>query len=255
MIEILQWSTFLICGVVAVARVPSALRKVNRSLFYIFALMTLAVLLSIEVPYRAIDQLLGGFNLANLMLRFVIFGVSYFVGLRVTKGFSAAEGHRLITGRTGLAVLALISAVLVTLFILMETAGSSAGLQAVAATDHRNRVLAECYGAAGRAYPAYVSLVVLPAMVRAVRSTLPALIRLSALCLAIGSVSIGLTLLFPVIPSRWGWAAFMINYAAVLSCLAGLVLIWLAKARAARAHRAAPMQVRKSSLSNYSQFH
>lgn len=59
MIEILQWSTLAICGLIAVARVPSAVRGENRTLFWIFALMTLAILLSIEAPYVAIDQALG----------------------------------------------------------------------------------------------------------------------------------------------------------------------------------------------------
>ena len=48
MIEILQWSTLATCGLIAAARVPSAIRGENRSLFYIFALMTAAILLSIE---------------------------------------------------------------------------------------------------------------------------------------------------------------------------------------------------------------
>ncbi len=51
MIDILQWTTLAVCGLVALARIPSALRGENRSLFSIFALMTLAILLSIEAPY------------------------------------------------------------------------------------------------------------------------------------------------------------------------------------------------------------
>ena len=82
MIEILQWSTLATCGLIAAARVPSAIRGENRSLFYIFGLMTVAILLSIEKPYVAIDQALGGINLANLLLRFIIFAAIYFVGIR-----------------------------------------------------------------------------------------------------------------------------------------------------------------------------
>lgn len=79
MIEILQWSTLTACGLVAVARVPSAVRGRNRTLFYIFALLTLATLLSIEAPYLAIDQALGGVNATNLLLRYVIFAAIFFV--------------------------------------------------------------------------------------------------------------------------------------------------------------------------------
>jgi hypothetical protein len=180
MIEILQWSTLALCAVTAAARIPSALRGQNRAVFYIFALLTVAILLSIEAPYVAIDQALGGINVANLILRYVIFAAIFFVGIRVTRGFGAVEGHRFITGRIGISVLALISVAVLVLFLMMDTAGSSAGMAAVSGKDARNGLLAELYGAAGRAYPAYASLALLPAMVRAVRSRLPAMVRFAA---------------------------------------------------------------------------
>ncbi|MGM9472651.1 hypothetical protein ACS5PJ_11660 [Pseudarthrobacter sp. YS3] len=231
MIEILQWSTLAVCVLVAAARVPSALRRENRSLFYLFALIALAILLSIEAPYVAIDSALGGVNAANLILRFVIFAAIFFVGIRITKGFDAPDGYRLITGPVGMAALGLVSVTVVAVFLMMDTAGSSAGMAAVAGKDGRNAVLAEYYGAAGRAYPAYVSLVLLPTMCRACRSSLPALVRLAALLLAIGSVAVGLTLLFPLIPREIGSVQFVVNYTAVLCFVVGLALIWVARVR------------------------
>lgn len=229
MIEILQWSTLTVCGLVAIARVPSALRGTNRTLFYIFALMTLAILLSIQAPYLAIDRALGGVNAANLLLRFVIFAAIFFVGIRVTRGFGAAGAYRLLTGPIGMAVLALTSLMVVVVFLMMDTAGSSAGLVSVSVKDAPNGLLVEYYGAAGRAYPAYVALVLLPAMVRAVGSTLPTLVRIAALLLGVGSAAVWLTLLFPFYPPSWGAAMFVINYTAVLCFVIGLALIWVAK--------------------------
>jgi hypothetical protein len=231
MIEILQWSTLAVCGLIATARIPSAVRGENRTLFWIFALMTLAILLSIEAPYVAIDRALGGFNLANLILRFVIFAAILCVGIRVTRGFGAAGGYRLLTGRTGMAVLALVSLAVVTGFLLIDSGGSSAGLAHISAKGGTDALLVEYYGAAGRAYPAYVSLVLLPAMVRAVRSSLPLPIRSAAFLLAVGAVAIALTLFFPVIPPTWGPAEFVINYTAILCFVIGLALIWAAKVR------------------------
>jgi hypothetical protein len=92
----------------------------------------------------------------------------------------------------------------------------------------------EYYGAAGRAYPSYVSLVLLPAMVRAVGSRLPVLVRLAAGLLAVGGVAIALTLLFPVVPPEWGAVEFIINYTAVLCFVVGLALIWAARVRSRR---------------------
>jgi hypothetical protein len=234
MIEILQWSTLAICGVVAAARVPSALRGENRALFYIFALMTLAILLSIEAPYVAIDQALGGMNVANLILRFVVFGAIYFVGIRITKGFGAEDAYRLITGCVGMTVLALISLAVAGLFLLMDSTGSSAGLHSISLKGGPNAILVEYYGAAGRAYPAYVALVLLPTMVRAVRSALPMLVRLAAFLLALGAVTTSLAPLFPVAPPQWSPAKFVINYTAVLCFVTGLTLIWAGRVRYGR---------------------
>lgn len=234
MIEILQWSTLTLCGLVAIARVPSALRGTNRTLFYIFSLMTLAILLSIQAPYVAIDHALGGVNAANLLLRFVIFAAIFFVGIRVTRGFGADSAYGLLTGRIGLAVLGLISLAVLVLFLMMDTAGSSAGLVAVSGQSDRNGLLVEYYGAAGRAYPAYVSLVLLPAMVRACRSSFPLLVRAAAFLLALGAIAIGASLLFPALPPALASVEFVINYTAVLCFVIGLALIWVAKLRSGR---------------------
>lgn len=237
MIEILQWSTLIVCGAAALSRVPNLVRKTNRSLFYILALMTLAILLSIQGPYLVIDGLLGGTNLANLLLRFIIFGAIYFLGIRIANGFGDQRGLQLIRGHAGSAILALISVTLLVLFAFMDTQGSSAGMMGVYDKDDRNRVLVEYYGAAGRAYPAYVCLALLPAMLRAVRGTLPALLRISALLLAVGGIAVNLSLFFQVIPPALGFLTFIINYTAILCFVFGLALIWVAKVRAGRKTR------------------
>ncbi|HEY1157688.1 MAG TPA: hypothetical protein VGE95_15555 [Arthrobacter sp.] len=229
MIETLQWTTLAVCALVSAARIPSTLRGENRSLFGIFASMTLAILLSIQGPYLVIDQALGGINLANLLLRFVIFGVIFFMGIRISKGFDAKDAYRFITGRAGIVVLALISVVMVTLFFLMDTSGSSAGLTGVVGTDPWNSALLEYYGAAGRAYPAYGALALLPAMIRAVTSRLPVLIRAAAALLGLGAVATGLSLSFPLIPPTSGYIEFIINYTAILCVEIGLALIWAAR--------------------------
>ena len=238
MIETLQWTTLAVCGLIAAARIPSALRGENRSLFGIFALMTLAILLSIQEPYLIIDRALGGTNIANLLLRFVIFGAIFFLGVRVSKGFGADAAYRLITGRTGMAVLLAVSVVLVAVFLAMDTTGSSAGLSAVSGKDDRHYALVEYYGAAGRAYPAFVALALLPAMVRAVQDRLPVLVRIAAGLLALGGVAVTLSLLFPVIPPELGAAEFVINYTAVLCYVVGLALIWAARVQSRRASTA-----------------
>lgn len=234
MITTLQWVTFTVCAAVTIARLPSALRRQNRALFYVFALLTVAILLSIEAPYLAIDRVLGGVNVANLLLRFIIFGAIFFVGVKITKGFGATREYGLLTGKPGVAALAICSAAVIITFVLMDTRGSSAGLAQLSAKDDPHAVLVEYYGAAGRLYPSYVSLILVPAMVRAVRSRLPWLVRLGALLLGIGSVAIILTLSFPFMSPELGYVQFIINYTAILCFVIGLAVIWFAKLHAAR---------------------
>ncbi|HEY3575795.1 MAG TPA: hypothetical protein VGK98_18465 [Arthrobacter sp.] len=245
MIEILQWTTLIASGAAALSRIPNLVRRKNRSIFYALALLTLAILLSINGPYLAIDALLGGTNVANLLLRFIIFGAIFFLALRIAAGFGDSRGVQLIRGRSGTLALGLISAVLVVCFVLMDTSGSSAGLVDVAARSPQNALLVEYYGAAGRAYPAYVCLAILPGMLRAIRSPLPALLRASAVLLAVGSIAVPLTLLFPVIPPPLGFLRFVLNYTAILCFVGGLALIWVASGRAGRRRGALSVGRRK----------
>lgn len=235
MIAILQWTSLAVCTALAAFRVPGALRGENRSLFFIYAFMTAALLLSINAPYVAVDRVLGGMNLANLLLRFIIFGAVFALGLRIARGFGADDALRLITGPPGIAFAGAASVAVLVVFLMMDTAGSSAGLIAVYDRDARHAALVEYYGAAGRLYPAYITLALLPAMVRAVRSRLPGLVRLGAALLAACSLAMTLSLSSPVIPASVAYLRFVFNYAAVLCLLAGLAVIWLSKAVAKKA--------------------
>jgi hypothetical protein len=238
MIAILQWTTLAVCSLAAIARIPSALRGENRSLFFVYVFITVAILLSMEAPYLALDRVLGGINLANLLLRFIIFGTGFALGLRIARGFGADDALRLITGPPGIMFVGAASVAVVAVFLMMDTAGSSAGLTAVYDRDARNAALVEYYGAAGRLYPAFITLALLPAMVRAVRCGLPALVRLGAGLLAAGSVAITLSLLSPVIPPSLAYLRFVFSYAAILCLVVGLSVFWLSKILARRTRQA-----------------
>ena len=238
MIAILQWTTLAICALVAIARIPSAVRGENRSLFFVYAFMTVAIVLSIEAPYLAVDSILGGVNLANLLLRFIIFGTVFALGLRIARGFGADDALRLITGPPGIAFAGAASVAVVVVFLMMDTSGSSAGLISVYDRDARSAALVEYYGAAGRLYPAYITLALFPAMVRAVRGGLPGLVRLGAALLAVGTVAITLSLLSPVIPASLAYLRFVFSYTAILGLVVGLAAIWLSKILARKTRNA-----------------
>jgi hypothetical protein len=235
MIAVLQWATLAVCATVAIARVPSALRGENRSVFGVFVLATLAVLLSIDVSYRTIDAWLGSQNYANLFLRFIVYGTVLLAGYRIAKAFDARKSIRLIIGPVGRGVLFVIGVATVILFLLADTTGTDTGLRDLPARSPQNAALIESYAAAGRLYPSYVAACILPATFLAISQKLPWAIRIGALLLTIAFAGMALGTFFPLIPSEVGYMEKVINYTSVLCLALGLALVWIASLMAKRA--------------------
>lgn len=234
MIAILQWTTLAVCAIVAIARIPGALRGQNRSTFGICVLATFAILLSIEIPYTAVDSWLGSENYANLILRFVIYGTVLLAGYRIAKAFDGGKSIRFIVGPPGRAVLALIGIATVVLFLLADTAGTVTGLTTLPARRPENAALIEAYAAAGRLYPSYVAACVLPSTYRAVRQRLPTALRVAALLLTVAFAAMAFGSFYPLIPPEVGYVEYVINYVAALSFAVGLAMVWISGRMAAR---------------------
>ena len=239
MIAILQWTTLTVCALVAIARIPSALRGENRSVFGVFLLSTVAILLSIDASYMTIDAWLGSANYTNLILRFVVYGTVLLAGYRIAKAFDAPKSIRLIVGPVGKAVLTVVGIATVALFLLADTAGSATGLTGLPSRSPENATLIEWYAAAGRLYPAFVAACVLPATYLAISRRLPFAIRIGALLLTVAFAAMAFGTFFPLIPREVGYLKFIINYTSVLCLVLGLALVWIsslmAKKQAARA--------------------
>lgn len=239
----LEWGTLMICGVVTLLRLPDALHKRNRTVFGIMFLATLCSFLSVPGPYTAIDGALGGRNLTNLILRFIVFGMVFLVGLRLAKGLGAARARRLITGPVGRWTLAVACLAVAVTFLLMDTRGSSVGLQNL--TDNgRNAVLAPIYAAAGRSYPALVSLVLLPPLLATVRSALPRLVRAGAALTFVGAAAAIASIPASFAPGSWDAVRLTVNYAAVLGYVLGLLVFWFS-GQVSRPPHNAPATFRK----------
>lgn len=232
MIEILQWTTLIVCAAATLARIPSALRGRNRSLFMIFLLATAAAILSMEQFYLPADRAVGGMNIANVLLRLIIFATIHLIALRVSKAFGTAEAHRLISGPAGLAVLGIFAAALVGIFAMMNPAPSSLGLADVGDRSARNAALLPFYWAAARGYPAYLALVLLPSLVRTVNSSLPGLVRTGAALMVAGAVATATGFLLEFIGPALDLLRSAVNNAAVVFFILGLAAVWLARVRA-----------------------
>jgi hypothetical protein len=229
MMDVLPWATLIVCFTITVARVPGAIRGNNRSLCLIFALITLAILLSIDAPYLAIDAVLGGYNVTNLILRFLLYAAFFIVGIKSARAFGSGLGELAVRGPVGLTVLASVSVFTVWCFLATETAGSSTGLRDLAPATSL-----DVYAALGRLYPAYVSVCLIPGSWRTVIARGPGTLRLAAAFLTAGLFLLVLSQGFPLIPSSLGWLLPLINYSAALLIALGLAGFGVSKALARR---------------------
>lgn len=225
----LAWITFGLALALAVVRIPAALRRENRLMLWLFALVAMAVLLSIEGPYLAIDAALGGINLANLILRFLLYGICLLMAVRISRAFNARRAHRILLGPWGLAALATAGVGTVVSFLLLGRMPSSVGLGV--ADDLQ---WFELYAALGRIYPSFTGLVLVPCLVRTTWAPGLTALRSSAAVLAAGYILLASTNVFPLMPPSWVAARQMMNYSAVLLLLAGLAIIWVAGLAARR---------------------
>jgi hypothetical protein len=226
MMATLQWGTLVICTVVLLLRVPDAIQGRNRTVFGILLIATLCSLLSVTGPYEAIDGVLGGWNLTHLILRFLVFAAVLLVGLRVARGLADPRGYRLIAGPVGRWALAASAVAVAATFFLMDTRGSSAGLLDITDNGGHNAVLAPFYAAAGRTYPGFVSLALLPALLATTRSQLPRLVRAAALLTCVGALATAVSVPASFAPETWTLAQQTVNYLAVVGYVLGLGLFW-----------------------------
>lgn len=224
MMVTLEWVTLTVCCVALLLRVPDAVKGRNRTVFGILFLGTLCSVLAVTELYEAIDGALGGWDLTSLILRYFVFAAVLLVGLRVTRGLTAARAHRLISGGTGRWALGLGCLAVTVAFFLMVGPGAPAGAPNQAGAGDSD--LAPYFTAAGRSYPAFVSLVLVPPLLAAVRSGLPRTVRAGALLVLLGAVFAALSLPAALTPPSWAAAQHFVNYAAALGYVLGLVAFW-----------------------------
>ena len=226
----LQWAALILCGLGAAIRVPGLAKGRGRGIFAALVLMTAAIALSLAPIYLVVDGLLGGVNVANLMLRLILFAVFLLLGIRMASAFGSVHARRLIAGPFGLAVLALSVIATLYFFVASELPMSSRGLSAFADQD-----TVQQYGTVGRFYPGYISACLLPAAFASIldRSARP-LHRIAGILLA-GSfflvVLFVVLRLFSVELHQWD---LILPFTAILMTAVGLCLIWLSRTLSSR---------------------
>lgn len=220
----LQWAALAATFFFALLRVPGAIRGENRGMFYAMILLSAAMALSIPYFYLPVDSLLGGVNVANLLLRYLLFAVLLILGLKAAAAFQAPLAARLIGGPVGLIVLAACSVSVAVLFGLSDLPESSTALAAYWDQD-----TVHAYGDSSRLYQIYVGACLVPSLFGSVAaSRRPAGIRVSAGLLALGltaAVIHSLLSLAALKPDIGVWDT-VLPYSAVIVVSLGLGIMW-----------------------------
>lgn len=233
------WAALIVCGAVLVLRLPDAIRGRNRTVFAIVLLATLASLLRIPEGYRAIDDMLGGSDTTVLLHRYIAFTAMFLVGWRVTRGLTDERGQRLITGPVGRWVLGLSCLALAVTFFLMDSPGPGE-LPAAESGGGQDAALVRLYAAAGHAYPAFVSLVLMPPLLALIRTRLSWLVRAGALLMFVGALAGFARLPVSLAPQDWDMALSVLTHTTVLGYILGFTAFWfLGLTSAPRTPRAA----------------
>lgn len=222
MTSILQWSALIVCLACSLWRVPSLLKGRNRGLSWAFILATVSVALSLPAIYLPVDALLGGINLANLVLRLSLLGVFFLLTSRVAAAYNSPLARTLISGPLGVAVLAISALGLCVNYVLADLDGSSTGLVAFT-----NQSAVTAYSWFGAAYTTYAAACVVVATAKATFSRRPVVDRAAAFFLLAGFSLVCATV--PLRIPRWAnWQAVdIMNFTAILLVALGLVLVWL----------------------------
>ncbi|MDN4609671.1 hypothetical protein [Arthrobacter burdickii] len=226
----IQWAALCLCVVGAAVRVPEVRRGRGRTVFTALVLLTVAVGLSVAPIYTAVDGLLGGVNIANLLLRLALYAVFVLLGARMAAAFDSPLARRLVVGPFGLAILGLTVAATLYFFVASELPGSSTGLR-----NFMDQDTVQQYAALGRLYPGYVAAcLVAPATASVLDQHARLIHRVACAFLAGGFSLVVVFVLLRLTPIRLGALDIVLPFSAILLTVVGLGLIWLSHVRSRR---------------------
>ena len=150
-------------SVLVMVRAPGALRDQAKVRVWLAHLvMALVLWLSVTPVYMAVDALLGGRNIANLVSHFGFYLMFWLGGTEVALGIGRHDLYRLIRGHTGALVLGLGAAAMTATFILAAPEYSAMGLN-----PFRDDPMVVLYKATSYLYPAFVAALLARPLLRA----------------------------------------------------------------------------------------
>ncbi|WP_146070800.1 hypothetical protein [Arthrobacter sp. B1805] len=219
----IQWVALGLCVVGAAVRIPGLRKRHGRTIFAALVLLTVAVALSIEPIYLAVDGFLGGANIANLLLRLMLYAVFLLLGIRMAAAFDSNLARRLVVGPVGVTILALVVAATLYFFVTSELSGSSTALR-----DFGDQDTVQHYAAAGRLYPGYVAAcLVIPAVAAVLDHEARTIHRVASAFLACSFSIVVVFVLLRLTPVNLMAWDIVLPFSAIVLTVVGLCLIWL----------------------------
>ncbi|MUK01181.1 hypothetical protein GM708_04080 [Vibrio cholerae] len=220
---VIQWIALGLCAVGALVRLPGVRKGHGRTVFAALVLLTVAVGLSIDPMYHAVDRLLGGVNLANLLLRLTLYAVFVLLGVRMAAAFGSLRARRLIAGPIGVVILSLTVAATLSFFLASDVPTSSTGLRAFG-----DQGAVQQYAAVGRLYPAYVAACLVgPAIASVFDRHYRVIHRVACGLLALGFLLVVVFVILRLTTlDLMAWDVIL-PFSAIVLAVTGLCLIWL----------------------------
>ena len=234
MTTVLQFAALLVCLACTAFRFPSMRKGRNRTLFWIFAMASLSVGLSIHAIYMPVDAALGGINLANVVLRLSLFAVFFLLAARIAAAYNSPLAWAMVRGPIGITVLAICSAGIWISYFLSTKGPSSTGLSALP-----DEPALTAYAGFGTAYMAYAAACVVVPTARATFARRLLLDRASALLMCIGFILVLVSVPIQALPDTNYTLLQGVSFSAVLFVAAGLALVWISYLRGTKRRKIA----------------
>ena len=226
----MQWAALAFSALGAAARLPGAVRGRGRAMTACLLLMTVAMALSLDVFYEPVDALLGGVNVANLVLRFCLYAIFMILGSRSAAAFASPRAARLVKGPVGWWVLGAVGVLTVLTFVLSDLPETTTGL-----VGYDDQISVQLYATLGRLYPGYVAVCVAGSALAAARNTaLRPMPRLGAGLIALGLMKVAAFVVLRLTPVELADLNFYLPFCAVIVITIGLMVLQAANMRQAR---------------------
>lgn len=220
----------VIFSVLVIARAPGALANASRvRLWLAHVVMTLSLWLSVTPVYLAVDAMLGGRNITNLLSHFGFYVIFWLGGAEVALAIGRHDLFRLIHGAPGVLVMVTGAAAMTAVFIAAAPEYSAMGLN-----PFRDDPMIILYKTLSFVYPGFAAAVLALPLLRASLVN-PGLLGGSMRLMASGFILVPLVPIAhmgELVDSGYALVVDLVLYPAIILVAAGVTVAFVSRLRA-----------------------